>query len=104
MTGEGAVFLGGPQGGEEDLGGGAGEGAIVVDHERDGMGVGEERLVAPLAQVLLPQPPLQAVGQGDEVLDHLPAGLVVEAATRLLDLLEQKQIISWNERNRLRSL
>ena len=40
------VLFGGLQGGEEDLGGVAREGAVVVDDEGHRRGVGDERLVA----------------------------------------------------------
>jgi hypothetical protein len=67
--------LGGGEGGEEDLGGAVGKGAVVVDDEGDGVGVGQEGFIAALPQILLPQPPLQALRQRHEVLHHLPAGL-----------------------------
>src|SRR5262249_7371710 len=72
-----AVLLGGLQGGEEDLGGGVGEGAVVVDDEGDGVGGGQEGFVAALGGVLWVRPPLQALGQRHEVLDHFAASLSV---------------------------
>ena len=70
-----SVLIGSEQAGEEDIGRVTGKTAVVVDDERHGRGVGEERLVAALAQVLLAELPFEALGERHEVLYDFAAGL-----------------------------
>src|SRR5262245_58762992 len=70
-----ACLLGFDEVGEEDLGGVAGQFATVVNNVRDRRGIGDERLVATLLEVLLAQLPFEAVGERHEILDDAAARL-----------------------------
>ena len=68
-------FLRFDQVGEEDLGGIARQGAVVVDDERHRRGIADERLVAALAQILLAQFPFERLGQRTEILHDVARSL-----------------------------
>jgi hypothetical protein len=65
-----ARLVDGEGGGEGDMGGVPGEGAVVVDDLGDGGGIAEEGAASALVQVALAEVPLDAVGQGAVVLDE----------------------------------
>ena len=87
------LFLGIEQAGEENLGGVAGQRAVVVDDKGHRRGVGEKRLVAALAQVFLAQLPFQRLGQRHEVLDD---GRLDWALARIASAADMNYARRWH--------
>jgi hypothetical protein len=68
-----ARTFGSDQAGEENLRGAGGQASNVVDDEWDRDRVAGERLVPALAQIALPQLPLDAFRQRAKILNHGPS-------------------------------